>query len=55
MANRERFQIYCRRCLRPFEGDTVGEALNKVTEHEKKCVDKPKPAPAPKSLEESRP
>jgi hypothetical protein len=52
MAKDERFQMYCRRCFRTFEGATVTETLNKVTGHEKQCVDKPKPEKPAKSLEE---
>lgn len=54
MATHERYQLFCQRCFRTFEGDSVAEALKRVTEHEKKCLDKPKLEPAPKSLEADR-
>lgn len=50
MATHERYQMFCRRCFRTFEGNSVGEANQRVTEHEKKCTEKPKPVETTKAV-----
>lgn len=41
-CDHERFQMYCRFCNEQFEGDSAGEALLRVMEHERDCPKRPK-------------
>ena len=44
----ERFQSFCRYCVKVHEADSATQAIRATEEHEKACPRKPKEAPCSK-------